>query len=359
MTTVAAARDDDSTEPPTVAESPKTTRPGAEAQISGADDVPNSGEAGDPDASSSAESAGFEAAAALPQVLKIVGTVVAPTTLLTALMFYFGLMFAVGYFRYFNVNFTVLDLPVQDYLILSVDGLIIPLIYAVGVALLALWLYQLRFETLSSEVRRIVLRALMLSAAIAGLILVSLAMANAIFGISVFPATFWEARGLSLSIGVPLLAYAARLRRILAAERRPRQVLRRVPEAVVVAKWSAVFILVSVGLFWAVGSYAIGVGEGRAQELAAYLPCSADVVVYSQKSLNLQAPGVRETASQNPAVAYRFRYDGLKLVPQSGNQYLFLPADWTRADGAAILIARSEPMRLEFGPPSQVRNASC
>jgi hypothetical protein len=361
MTAVAASRDDDSAEPAIVAKSPIVSVPHAPAKvkISGVDDEPNRGEARQPDATGFAESTEFEAAAALPQVLKIIGTVVAPTTLLTALLFYFGLMFAVGYFRYFNVNFTVLNLPVQDYLILSVDGLIIPLVYAVGITLLALWLYQLRLETLSSEVRRIVLRAVMLFAAIAGAVLVSLAMANAVFGISVFPATFWEARGLSLSIGVLLLAYAGRLRRILAVERRPRQVLRRVPEGVLVAKWGALFIVVSVGLFWVVGSYAIGVGEGRAQELAAYLPCSPDVVLYSQKSLNLQGAGLREVIGQNPDIAYRFRYDGLKLVPQSGNQYLFLPADWTHVDGDAILIPRSETIRLEFGPPSQIRNAGC
>ena len=332
----------------------------AKMQVSGVDGVSERREA-ERDASSSAESAGFEAATALPKVLKIVGSIVAPTTLLTALLFYFGLVYAIGFFRYFGVNYSVLNLPLQDYLILSADGLIIPLIYLAGVTLLALWLYQLRLETWSTGTRRIALRMLMLSIAIAGLTLVSLAMANAILQLAVFPATFWEARGLSLSIGVLLLAYAARLRRVLIMGRLG-QIPRRIPEAVVVAKWGTTFILVSVGLFWAVGSYAIGVGEGHAQALEAYLPYSADVVLYSEKNQSLQgpqAPGVREVHCQNSDPAYRFRYEGLKLVPQSGDQYLFLPAGWTHNNGAAILIPRSQTHRLEFSLPGQIRSTSC
>jgi hypothetical protein len=105
-----------------------------------------------------------------------------------------------------------------------------------------------------------------------------------------------------------------------------------------VAEWGAVFVLVSIGFFWAVGSYAIGAGIDRAHEFEASLPSRSDVVAYSEKRLSLQAPGVREVICQYPDAAYRFRYDGLKLVQQSGNQYLLLPAGWTRAHGAAILI---------------------
>ena len=125
------------------------------------------------------------------------------------------------------------------------------------------------------------------------------------------------------------------------------------------AEWGAVFILVSVGLFWAAGSYASLVGAGRAQQIEVLLPSFPDVVVFSEKRLSLHAPGVREITCQEPDVAYRFRYDGLKLVQQSGNQYLFLPAGWTHTNGAAILIPRSNALRLEFSPPGQVRSATC
>ena len=83
------------------------------------------------------------------------------------------------------------------------------------------------------------------------------------------------------------------------------------------------------------------------------------VVVYSEKILSLQVAGVREVPCKNPDAAYRFRYEGLKLIPQSGNQYLFLPANWTPADSATIVLSRSDALRLEFSPAGQIRSATC
>jgi hypothetical protein len=299
-----------------------------------------------------------EIVAALPQVLKIVGAVIAPTTLLTALLFYFGRLHITGLFRYLGVNFTVLDLTAQDYLIRSADGLFVPLTLVAAVALLAIWVHRLLLGIRSAETRPIVLRALTALAAITGVVLISVAMAAIVGDVAMF-AAHPETGGLSLSIGVLLLAYAVRLLRLLMAEQRPERVKWRTPEAVIVAEWGAIFILVSVGLFWAVGSYAIGVGTGRAQQIETELPNSPDVVLYSEKSLSLQAPGVQEVACRNPDAAYRFRYEGLKLVLQSGNQYLFLPASWTHANGAALLIPRSEALRLEFSGAGQARHATC
>ena len=66
----------------------------------------------------------------MPRVLRLLGTVVAPTTLLTGLLFYFGQTYVAGYCRYFGVNFTTLDLSVRDYLIRSVEGIFLPLVLA-------------------------------------------------------------------------------------------------------------------------------------------------------------------------------------------------------------------------------------
>lgn len=361
MTTVAEAHKDDPAEPSPKG-SPITLPETLETLATAVREAVNSRGVAQSEALGSAESTDpdFEAAAALPRVLKIIGSVVAPTTLMTALLFYFGLMYAIGFFRYFRVNYSVLNLPLQDYLVLSEDGLMLPLIFVAAIALLALWLYQ--HETLLTKIRGIWSRVLVSAVALIGLILVGLAMVDAVFHVSVFPTNFWEARGLGLSMGVLLLGYTARLRRVIAAKQRAKQMPRRVPEAVVVAKWAAVFVLVSAGLFWAVGSYAILVGQGHARDIEADLPSSPDVGLYSEKGLGLGgvgAPGVHEVLCQSSDPAYRFRYDGLKLVPQSGNQYVFLPAGWTSANGTAIVIPRSDKIRLEFNPPGQALSVTC
>ncbi|MGH2619387.1 MAG: hypothetical protein ACRDHG_02285 [Anaerolineales bacterium] len=206
-----------------------------------------------------------------------------------------------------------------------------------------------------------VLRVLAPLAGVSGMVLVALALA-ATFGNKVF-ASFPEAGGLSLSIGVLLLAYAVRLLRLLIAERRSGDLPSSPAGGIAVAEWGAVFILVSVGLFWAVNSYAIGVGISRGQQIERDLGSSPNVVLYSEKSLNLRVPGVREmvcsTPEEMPEVAYRFRYEGLKFVLQSGNHYLFLPAGWTRNSGVALVIPRSDALRLEFSGPGQGVRADC
>ena len=75
--------------------------------------------------------------------------------------------------------------------------------------------------------------------------------------------------------------------------------------------------------------------------------------------MSLAAPCVQETACQALDAVYAFRYDGLKLVLQSGGQYFFLPTDWRRGDGVAFLIPRSDSVRLEFTTADENRGDTC
>lgn len=273
----------------------------------------------------------------LPLLFKILGSVVAPTTLLTALMLYFGWLHAYWFFHYFGVNFTALDLTPQDFLIRSADGLFVPLTALAAVVLMAMWGYRLGRGRLPVRARLAIRRALPILSAVAGIVLVCVGLTAVVDPVPF--ESLLAVPGLSLAIGVLLLASAARMSPAPQA-----------PGPVALAEWAALFVLVSVGLFWAVGDYAGAVGTGRGHDVEASLPTLPDVVVYSAESLSLQVAGVRETPCQNPAAAYRFRYDGLKLVLQSGSQYFFLPANWTPVDGAALLVPRSDALRLEFLP---------
>jgi hypothetical protein len=296
-----------------------------------------------------------EPAEALPRLLKIVGAVVAPTTVLTGLLFYFGRLHVTGFFRYFRVNFTVLELTPNDYLVRSADGLFVPLTQAALVGLAGLWLNRFLAERLPPTSRRRALRILAPAALAVGVVLLGVALVELLGGRRLFPASP-EAGGLCMAGGVLLLSYGAHLLRV-AAPRRPGG--RAQTGASVLAEWGCAFLLVTIGLFWAVGSYAIGVGTGRAMETQAGLPAAADAVLYSERSLRLAVAGVTEVRCEDPEAAYRFRYDGLKLVLQAGNQYLLVPVTWTRENGTAVLLPRGDGVRLEFAPPGQVRSATC
>lgn len=291
----------------------------------------------------------FEAAEALPRALRLVGSVVAPTTLVTALLFYFGLLYAVGYYRFFGVNFTVLDLPFQDILILSASTGIVPLAVLATVTLLAVWIYQLPLDGLVGVRRTVVARVVLPVSAAVGTLLLGMVVADILLRAPVFPGGLAEARGLSLVGGLLLLIYASRLRGAV-LPRRGGDRVPRAPQALTAVKWGSLFVLFSVGMFWAVGSYAVRVGTADASNLAAGLRCVSDVVVYSEKDLNLTYATVQEEVSGEPGSGYVFRYSGLKIVPQAGPNYLLVHADWSRATGPAILLPRSDAVRLEFVP---------
>lgn len=289
----------------------------------------------------------LEIGEAVPRVLKIIGTVVAPTTLLTALLFYFGRLHITGMFRYLRVNFTVLDLSFQDYLIRSADGLFVPIAAAGALVLVLLWAHGIAVRLLATPVRRAIVERAAPPVVVAGLAL--LVPPVAVLAGSPMLADVPEAPGLCLAAGVLLLAAGARMVR----RGRPASA------GAVIAEWGSVFVVVAVGLFWAVGNYAIGVGVTRGEQIEHDLPTTPDVVLYSEKDLGIAAPGVTETTCGDAASPSGHRYDGLKLVIQSAGVYLFLPAGWTQENGVALLVPRTDDLRLGFAVPGAPRPPTC
>ena len=328
----------DTTPPPAV---PDSAPPDSAAPDSAAPD--------EDDAEESARVAppGAEAVDAVSKVLSIVGTIVAPTTFVTALLFYFGLLYGVGYYRYFGVNWTVLAVPVQGYLILSASTATLPLAVLAVSTLVGLWLYRLPVHPHGTRRRAAPWRNLVPAVGALGVALLASVLTDVLFDVRVYGDEFWEARGLCLTGGVLTLAYAARLRRSLAAAPRRGPAVPRPHQAEVVAKWGSILTLAGVGLFWAIGSYAIRVGARDAEGLAGDMACTPDVTLYSERDLGLGASGVTVGRTGDADAAFRFRHTGLKIVPQAGEQYLLLPADWAPSARPAILLPR-EGVRLEF-----------
>jgi hypothetical protein len=285
--------------------------------------------------------------AGLPQLTRILGTIVAPTTLLTSLLFYFGWSHAFWFFDYFGVNSTLLGLTTRDYVQRSLDGLFVPMTVVACAGLLVLWGHGMLRAHLATGSGARVLGMLIPAMAVVGLVLA----AGGLW--SVFATTLLSRHlvwaPLSLALGVLLLAYAVHLWRLFTASSDSPGRASGPPWAAV-AEWAAVFALVGLSLFWAANDYSAAVGGSRARQVVAELPTYPRAVVYSERSLSLHAPGVRETRCQDPQAAYRFRYDGLKLVLQSGDQYLFLPERWSPGNGVAILMPRNDSLRLEFIP---------
>ncbi len=269
----------------------------------------------------------------LSRATKLFKEVVAPTTLVTAVLFYFGWSHAYWFFHYFGVNSTVLGLTASDYLMRGFDGLFVPLVVLAVAGLVAVWARGLLAGRLG---RHTIPRWLPLALGGAGIALCANGLSRVVVvtplnrPLAVAPV--------SLAAGVVSLTVAVRL----ATAGQPRS------EVAGLVEYGAIFVLVGMSLFWAAADYSAAVGRSRAAQFVRELPAHPEAVLYSEHSLNMTADGVTGVRCRDPEAAYQYRYDGLALVLQSDDQYVLVPKDWSRSEGVAMVLPRNDSVRLEF-----------
>lgn len=268
--------------------------------------------------------------------LEALRSVVAPTTLLGALLFYFGWVFTNARSLYFGIDPSTLGLSNQDYLLRSIDPVFLPLGALLLIGLVLVGVHRALERALECPDSGRFLTPLVAVLALIGSVLFAVGLAGVanrpLFGIDFLltPA--------SLGLGLACASYAVHLRR------------RRLSPAGTRSSVAPVLVamLVVLSLFWATGDWAQAVGRGRARQLAQGLGQRPGVVVYSDSPLHLDAPGVTETVLGGPAPVYR--YQGLKLLIRSGGKFFLLPAGWTPLDGETIVLSDRDDLRLEFMP---------
>jgi len=266
----------------------------------------------------------------LPQVTRAAGIILGSTTVLSGFLFYFGWARAYYFYDYFGVDSSLLGLSTRDYLQLSVDGLFVPLTVVAAVALAVLWAWPLLRRVVQNRRRAAFVR-------VAGPVVGALLLLNGMSAILVQTRLNrpLAVAPLCLASGTVLLVLSFRHARGGASV------------AVAVTQWSVIVVLGGLSLFWVANDYSAAVGRSRAREMTAELPAFPDATLYSEKGLSLRHPGLRETRCADEDAGYAFRYDGLKLILQSGDQYLFLPATWSREEGVTLVMPRAGT-RLEF-----------
>jgi hypothetical protein len=108
-----------------------------------------------------------------------------------------------------------------------------------------------------------------------------------------------------------------------------------------------ILVLLAFAVFWNVERLARVVGEEYAAQITANPRQLLAVTIYSPKSLELRLPGVQETRLGNPESAYRYRYDGLRLVQRSGDRYLLMSERWDAHTGRIVVLRDSDAIRVE------------
>lgn len=273
---------------------------------------------------------------------------VAPLTLVTALLFYFGYVSTREFFRYFGIDVDIIGLSSQEFVMRSPGALFIPVMVLLLLAAgLIVGHRMLRHRIASRPVaqqRRTI-------AAIAwtgiGFLLAGLVLAF------IVPAAGGWAYGplltpLALAIGAGLAAYAASTARALGSTGIGRSVV-------------VLLVLVMVaGTFWATATIAQWWGLGQARTLAADLRTLPAVVLDTQerlypgnddislRELGAPASGSPEATpgSEPEAQTYGYRYFGLRLLAQGGGRLYLVPDEWS-ADASTIVVPYDD-VRVRF-----------
>jgi hypothetical protein len=282
-------------------------------------------------------------------VFELVGPIVAPAGLLTGLLFYFGRVYVSARFRYFGIDASVLSFSTEEYVLMSIQPIFVPLGAILAIGLLAL---QIHLPLSGWITTRRHLRLLTLLTPAIGLGSLSL-LAFGVMGLLRRPVFRTEllVTPLSFAFGTLGLAYTGYLRRKLHAVARPAATLTARSRLVSVSHFVMVAMLVILSVFWAMGDWAEGLGRGRAEALAQNLVNRPGVILYSKDGLGFD-PGAGVTAERvtDEDTPYRVRYRGLKLLLRTGSEYFLLPAGWSPSAGVAIVLPRSTAFRVEFTP---------
>ncbi|MDP1848733.1 MAG: hypothetical protein Q8K79_13145 [Solirubrobacteraceae bacterium] len=280
------------------------------------------------------------------RALELVGLVVAPTTLVTALAYYFGWVLTNSRARYFGIDASALGYSTQDYLLRSADALFVPLGAVIVLALAIVSLHAAVTRVMEGEQGRRRLRVAARGAIGVGALLFAFGVV-AVFEPVTFSPHYLFASS-SPGVGIALVAYGVHLlERVRAADSKGRS-----PLADVTTRRAAVALvalLIVLSGFWTASEYADALGRGRAQSLAAGLGGQPSVTVFSPRRLHIDAPGVTERRLTGRDRAYGYRYAGLRMLVRSNGKYFLVPDGWRRGVSPAIVLADSADYRFEFG----------
>lgn len=275
--------------------------------------------------------------------LRALANVVAPTTVIVALLYYYGYVTTHAYFDYFGIDLEILRLGQRDLVLRSVAALYAP---AVGCCLLLalLWLARvLLLRTLRRTQRRRVVRVAAVATVGLGLVLVGRGLVGMLVP-EIARTELPTLTPLSLGLGVLLIGAGAWTAAAVAPGAPAERVVRVDPTAA-----GLVAAVVVLSLFWTTNTVASAYGRGAAEERARDLGALPAVVLDSPDRLGLLADGVEETALPKTAgQRFAYRYRGLRLLVVAGGRLYLLPETWSEQSGVVVMLPDDASVRVQF-----------
>lgn len=282
----------------------------------------------------------------LSAAVDFVTRVVAPASLLTAVLYYFGYVRELALFGYFGVDLGSLQFSTTDYLVRSTGTIFLPVGTVLACGVLALLLHHLLTLGLGRadrKWRRISWAVTGIAATV--LLILGVAGLEVPRDVDLTPATPPVALGTGALLAEYTIYLAAAYTSLppqLTDTFRATRPLRRI----------LIGALLLVSAFWATAVVAEQRGNAVAQAIEASLPVQPEAVVYSSQHLQITGPGITETPLPATDAAFAFRYNGLRPLIHSGGHWFLLPAGWTHSNGATVIILpdATPGIRVELGP---------
>ncbi|WP_436763045.1 hypothetical protein [Streptosporangium sp. V21-05] len=263
----------------------------------------------------------------------------APTTLITALMIYYGYVATRGRFWYFGIDLEAMDLTVQELILYGTETIWLPLAAVLLLILAFAGIHMLHLRLIESGSRPRLLRAAGAVTLAGGVALI----VRAAVGVVVPEVAREESAGvtpLSLSMGALLAAYGGYV--LVKSWNRPRWV-----NILAILATSG---LIMAGAVWATNSFAWAFGVGRAVSITQRLEAYPEVVIDTAERLEILAGPVRMQPLPGPkGRKLKYRYRGMRLLTEAGGRLFLVPGRWTSSSGTLVLPYNAD-IRIQFLP---------
>jgi hypothetical protein len=293
--------------------------------------------------------------ARLERVASSAASIVAPLSVITALLFYFGYASSRAQYEYFGVDVDTIGLSTQDYVMRSPQPLLSPLLAFLLVAVAVAALNELirrrlgaavtaagdRDRAVAAGARRRLRRYRGVAAAVVAagyvVLLAGVALVLGYANLRKWPY-YPLVTPMTLALGAALALYGRRIGRLLDTEGPGRR-----PFVLSLA------LVLSVSIFWATATFAQWSGRGSAEELALTIDSLPSVILDTTEPLYLTTRNVtEEVLPPSEGQQYRYRYRNLRLLIQGRDRLFLVPGGAWSADHSTVVVPMDGDVRLQF-----------
>jgi hypothetical protein len=270
--------------------------------------------------------------------------VIAPVSLLSAVLFYFGYVSARSQYEYFGIDVDTVGLGSQDYVMRSPQPLLVPLIVLTlsGAGLLVMHA-AIRERVIGAAADRRTTLAIRVCRLIGQVLL----CAGVLLLLGYPLVDQWPyyalVTPLLLAAGGGLVAYTGYLHRLQARTDTTAPVALARRAAVVL-----IYVLIAASVFWATATVAQWSGRGLAQNQARNLDDLPRVILDTTERLHLRDPVVQETVLEaGEGQTFRYRYRRLRLLIVGRDRIFLVPEVWS-ASNSTLVVPLDCSVRVQF-----------